>query len=100
MSINWNKSLRLVGFDDTTVNSDDEDLSEESGDYPDIPDPDSPMEDMTTTASSTAMQSQSTVKVNVNQIARENKDLNSGAKSYKFILPNLFFCFLFLISLN
>ena len=98
MSINWNKSLRLVGFDDTTVNSDDEDLSEESGDYPDIPDPDS--DNMTTTTSSTVEQSQSTVKVNVNQIARENQNLNSGAKRYKFILPNLFFCFLFLITLN
>ena len=83
------------------MNSDDEDLSEESGDYPDIPDPDSPNDDMpNTTASSTVMQSQSTVKVNVNQIARENKNLNSGAKRYKFILPNLFFCFLFLITLN
>ena len=78
------------------MNSDDEDLSEESGDYPDIPDPDNAPNEMTT--SSTVKQS--TVAVNVNQIARENQNSNSGAKRYKFILPNLFFCFLFLITLN
>ena len=78
------------------MNSDDEDLSEESGDYPDIPDPDNAPNEMTT--SSTVKQP--TVAVNVNQIARENQNSNSGAKRYKFILPNLFFCFLFLITLS